>query len=234
MKDKVSIFIPVRSGSERVINKNVRDFAGVSGGLLHLKIKTVLEIEGVDEIVLSTNDIEAIKIAQNFNDDRLRIDNRPHELCQSSTLVSDLIRYVPTILNNEHIFWIHVTSPFTTAATYNSALKLYFDNLKNTNLDSLLSVTKIQQFIWDDEIREMINYDISKGNWPRTQDLKPLYEINHAFYINSKDNYIKQNNRVSSNMAIYILDKLNSFDIDWEDDFQIAETIYKSLEKLDL
>lgn len=229
MKNNVSIFIPARSGSERVKDKNTRDFAGVSGGLIYLKLKTALEIDGVDEVVFSTNDEKAIEIAKKFKDPKLRIDIRPNELCVTSTPAPDLFAYVPKIISNDHIFWIHVTSPFITKDTYESALKEYFINLNNKSYDSMLSVTKIQQFIWDDKLHEMINCDIIKGNWPRTQDLKPLFEVNHAFYIGSRKNYLTEKKPISNNLAIYVLDKLSSIDIDWEDDFLLAESIYKGI-----
>lgn len=92
-------------------------------------------------------------------------------------------------------------------------------------------MTKIQQFLWSKENNICINHDRSIVKWPRTQDLKPLYEINHAFYINSKENYYKYRDRIGELPFLYELDKIHSFDIDWEDDFKLAEMIYTQLYK---
>lgn len=228
-RDNVSVFVPTRKNSERVANKNTRPFCGIEGGLLRLKLETLLKMTSVGEIVVSTNDESTIEVAESFRETRIRIDHRPEHLCLSETKVSDLIAHVPTVVSSDTIFWIHVTSPFLTAEDYENALSTFFDNLDSGKADSLLSVTKIQQFLWDDEERKMINWDIRGGNWPRTQDLKPVYEVNHAFYINTRANYLKYNNRVSPDLAVHVLDKIKAFDIDWEEDFLIAESIYEKL-----
>jgi len=232
MKDKISIFLPTRKNSERVVNKNTRDFAGIKGGLLKIKLDELLKINGIDEIILSTNDEESILVASGFNDPKLKIIRRPDRLCLSETKLSDLISYVPSIIHNEIIMWVHVTSPFLTHRDYEKALSVFIENLESKTSDSMASVTKIQQYIWDNEYKKMINFDMSNGNWPRTQDLKSLYQINNGFFISIRENYIKLNNRVGPNMSIYELDKIKELDIDWEDDFRLAEIIYKSMHKL--
>ena len=228
-KDKVSIFVPTRSGSERVKNKNTKVFAGVKGGILSIKLKQLLDIQGIEDIILSTNDEESILVAERFGDSKIKIIRRPDFLCKSNTKVSELINYVANLIENKHIFWIHATAPFVETQDYEKALDLYLKNYKYDDTYSLASVSKIQQFLWDNEEKRMINHEVENGNWPRTQDLKPIYEINHAFYINSKENYIKYNNRVSPNMDIFELNRIKQIDIDWEDDFLLAEQIYKYL-----
>lgn len=227
--EKICFFLPVRKGSERVKDKNTIPFAGIEGGILHLKLTQLLEVPEIN-IVLSTNDEKSIEIALSFNNDRIKIIERPKYLCLSSTIVEDFINYIPTIVNAEHIFWVHATSPFVDSFTYKNALDTYWANvLFNKENDSLLSVTKFQQFLWDKEEKKLINYDRSIVKWPRTQDLKPLYEINHAFYINSRENYLKYNDRIGLDPYLFELDKIKSFDIDWEDDFFLAEEMYKKI-----
>ncbi len=228
---KVSIFIPTRSGSERVKNKNTRTFCGIEGGILRIKLQHLIQIEGVKEVILSTNDLDSIKVAETFFPEKIKIIRRPDELCKSETKVSDLIKYVGDVVNNEHIFWIHATSPFVEKRDYEEALNKYLQENKNDPTYSLASVSKIQQFLWDNDLKRVINHNVKNGDWPRTQDLKPIYEINHAFYINSKTNFKKYNNRVSPNMDVFELDKIKQIDIDWEEDFLLAEQIYKHLKK---
>ena len=99
MKQKLSIFLPTRKGSLRVRKKNTRSFAGVSGGLLKIKLQQIFALDRIDEVVLSTNDPDSIHVAKKFSDRRLRIVERPEELSQSSTDLVDLVRYVPTSNN---------------------------------------------------------------------------------------------------------------------------------------
>ena len=230
--DKVSFFLPVRKGSQRVINKSTRRFADLPGGLLELKIRQLLESELLDEIVLSTNDEEAIRIAKGILDpkNRLRIEPRPDHLCVDTTPLSDLIHYVPSIIQNEHILWGHVTTPFVLGADYDLVIEQYWKDLANGH-DSLLSVSAFQNFLLNSEGR-VFNSNSSEFKWPRTQDLPTLYEVNHAVFLAPRKVYVEKNNRLGSNPALYKMDKIKSWDIDWEDDFAMAEAIYEKLRKL--
>ncbi|WP_313672163.1 acylneuraminate cytidylyltransferase family protein [Sphingobacterium multivorum] len=229
--ENIVFFLPTRKGSERVINKNTRQFAGVDGGILRVKIKQLLEIANIP-IIISTNDPETIKVASSFNSSRIVIIERPERLCLSSTIIEDFIDYIPTVVSAEHICWVHVTAPFVGKSIYEDAIKKYFSILKESKYDSLLSVNKIQQFLWDEETGEVVNHDRSTVKWPRTQDLKPLYEINHAFYLNSRQNYLDMHDRIGKRPYLFELNKLASFDIDWDDDFKIAELLYEAIGKI--
>lgn len=227
MKDKFVFFLPTRKGSERVKDKNTIPFAGVEGGILKIKLEQLLRVQEIDEIILSTNDEKSIEIAERFQNKKIKIIERPEYLCLSSTVIEDFINYIPTIINGDHVFWVHTTAPFVTEAHYKEAMAIYKESiLRKKAFDSLLSVTKIQQFLWDKDKNECINHDRTIIKWPRTQDLKPIYEINHAFYLNSIKNYLKYNDRIGKHPYLYELGKIDSFDIDWEEDFIIAEEIY--------
>lgn len=225
--ESISFFLPTRKGSERVTNKNTRDFAGIEGGILKLKLQELLRVKSVNKIVVSTNDPETIAVAQSFNNDRIVIIERPDELCLSSTVIEDFINYIPSIISEDHIYWVHATAPFVTAQDYEEALTKYWEVISTPEYDSLISVTKVQQFIWNAETKQCVNHDRSVVKWPRTQDLKPLYEINHAFYINSRQNYIGLSDRIGNTPYLYELNRVKSFDIDWEEDFKIAEVLYE-------
>lgn len=232
MSDKISFFLPTRKGSERVLNKNTRPFAGIEGGLLRLKLEQLISVDRVNSIIVSTNDESTIEVAKSLKNDKIKIILRPEELCLSSTVIEDFIDYVPSIVQAEHIFWVHATAPFADVNVLNAALDCYeLEVIDKQKYDSLLSVTKIQQFLWSKEDNKCINCDRSIVKWPRTQDLSPLYEINHAFYINSRENYLKFHDRIGNKPCLYELDKIHSFDIDWNDDFALAEMIYNNLNK---
>lgn len=230
--DKYAFFLPTRKGSERVQNKNTRMFAGVEGGIVRIKLQQLLQVDRISKIIVSTNDEETIKVAQSFNSDRIVVIERPDYLCQSGTNIEDFINYIPTVVDAEHIFWVHATAPFADADVLNKALDVYEDDvLCQKNHDSLMSVSKLQQFLWSAKDGKCVNYDRSTLKWPRTQDLEPLYEINHAFYINSKANYLSMHDRIGANPNLFELDKIHSFDIDWGDDFILAEMVYKMQNK---
>lgn len=225
--DKIAFFLPTRKGSERVKNKNTRSFAGIEGGLVENKIRQLLSTKHVDEIILSTNDEVCMEVAQKFTlDGRLRIVARPDNLCLSSTNLQDLICYVPTITDADHILWGHVTTPLAGANEYDKGIELYLSKL-HEGYDSLVGVTELKNFLLNRE-GKLIN-NTTNIPWPRTQDLEPLYEINHTMFLAKREVYIEQKNRIGVNPMLHVMDEIHSFDIDWEDDFTIAEVMYKNL-----
>jgi N-acylneuraminate cytidylyltransferase len=228
MNNEVSIFLPTRAGSERVGNKNTRNFAGVEGGLLAIKLEQLLSLSKVKEVVLSTNDEASIEVAQNFLfNPKLKLIQRPDHLAQSLTNLTDLVDYVPTICSSEHILWTHVTSPLVNAVDYETAINLYFEKMTE-NYDSLMSVKEIQNYVWSKNKNKVSNRkDDDLKKWPRTQDLEKVYEVNSAIFIASKKIYKKEIDRIGKKPYLLIHSFLQSIDVDWEDDFKIAEKLYE-------
>ena len=224
----VSFFLPTRKGSERVVNKNTRPFADIEGGLVENKVRQLLETKMIDEIVFSSNDEECLEIAQRYSSDsRMKIIERPAGLCLSSTNLQDLIRYVPTVTEADHILWGHVTTPFAGADVYDVAVRRYLDRL-HQGFDSLVGVKELKNFLLDKDGKLLNN--TTNLLWPRTQDLSPLYEINHTVFLASRDIYQKECNRLGNKPYLYVMDEISGFDIDWPEDFIIAEHLFNSKE----
>ncbi|MEN8126133.1 MAG: acylneuraminate cytidylyltransferase family protein [Bacteroidota bacterium] len=221
----IAVFLPTRKGSQRVKNKNTRIFGGKEGGLLQLKLEQLIKIKSVDEVILSSNDEISLSIGKKFEkfDQRVRVIERPDKLALSSTDLVDLIKYVPSITDCNNILWTHVTSPFVDENDYENAIQLYFENMNN--YDSLMSAKKFNNYLWSKEKNDLINRANNK-KWPQTQDLEDLYEIDSAIFISKRSNYLNNNDRVGNKPNLYVMDGIKSFDIDWQEDFKLAELIY--------
>jgi N-acylneuraminate cytidylyltransferase len=228
MSEKTAFFLPTRKGSERVKNKNTKPFAGIEGGLMENKVRQLCDTRLLDEIIISTNDETCMHIAEKYasKDKRVRIIPRPEELCLSSTNLQDLICYVPTITDADHILWGHVTTPLAGADQYDEGIKAYLSHLSE-GFDSLVGVCELKNFLLNKEGR-LIN-NTTDIPWPRTQDLEALYEINHTMFIAKRDVYTRMKNRIGEKPFLFVMDELHSFDIDWPDDFTIAEIMYSNL-----
>lgn len=224
---KISVFLPCRAGSERVPHKNTRTFAGIEGGLLKIKLQQLIACNAIDTIVLSTNDEEVIQLAKTVSSDKIKIDRRPEHLATSSTSTDDLVKYVPTIINEGAVLWTHVTSPFIDGKIYEEAINTYKEILAKGENDSLMSVTALRTFIWNKQ--GAVNYDRNKEKWPRTQTIEPLYEINSGIFLADIDIYRNLQDRIGKKPFLFENNDIDSFDIDWEEDFFIAEAIYKKL-----
>lgn len=220
---KISAFLPCRQGSQRVPRKNIKPFANFDFGLIEIKLTQLLSVDSISEVVLSTNDREILDFAQTINHPKLRIVVRSDDLCSSSTSTDDLVQHAVDLIPDGHILWTHVTSPLITSEIYSKAIKLYKAALNN-GYDSLMSTCLIHAFLWNEE--EPINYDRNVEKWPRTQTLQPLHEVNSAIFLNSSENYKNINDRIGAKPYMFVMDKITGFDIDWEEDFLIAELLY--------
>lgn len=218
----LTCFLPCRKGSERVQRKNIRTFAGVEHGLIAIKLGQLRKAKKIDQIVLSTDDDEVLEYAASLAEPRLKLHKRKSELASSATSTDELVDHVLELIPDGHILWTHVTSPFITAEHYDQMVERYQAALKE-GFDSLMTTTEIQNFIWKDGIP--INYDRSIEKWPRTQTLLPVHEVNSGAFIAAADIYRRYNDRIGRSPFLYPLSKLVGFDIDWPEDFAIAECI---------
>ncbi|MFZ2450577.1 MAG: acylneuraminate cytidylyltransferase family protein [Methylovulum miyakonense] len=221
----ITAFLPCRKGSQRVIDKNIRPFAGYEKGLIQIKLQQLLNTTEIDSIVLSTNDETIIAYADALNEKKIKIHRRDDSLGSSETSTDALVSHVLDLITEGHVLWTHVTSPFFGTDHYKKAIGLYLKAL-NEGYDSLMSVSVIHGFLWNK--RQPINYDRSKEKWPRTQTIEPLYEINSALFINSVENYRNYNDRIGNKPYLFETDKVAGFDIDWPDDFAIGESIARA------
>lgn len=221
----IKCFLPCRKGSERVPKKNIKPFAGYSQGLIEVKLKQLLAVEKIDEVVLSTNDEEILDFASSLNQKKLRLHKRADSLSSSQTSTDDLAPHALELIPDAHILWTHVTSPFFCVQDYDDIIDRYLRALEE-GYDSLMTTKLIQGFLWDGQ--KPINYDRSIEKWPRTQTLEPIHEVDNAVFFSHSANYKAFNDRIGKNPLLYPIDKIKSFDIDWPEDFAIAECIAKA------
>jgi CMP-N-acetylneuraminic acid synthetase len=219
-------FLPARGGSERVKNKNTRPFAGFPGGLLELKLLQLSEVDRLERIIVSSNDALVLDIAQQFaetRDDRVCPLERPHEYGTAATSMERFIcDYIAQLDHAGTIVWTHVTHPLVTAEHYDRAIDAYEAQVA-VGFDSLVSATKIQKFLWRDG--KPFNYDNTAEKWPRSQDLVPVWEINHAIYMMPFAVMRAIGDRISPKSYFFQMDEGVSMDIDWEDQFHLVEEI---------
>mgnify|MGYP003655875578 FL=1 len=71
------------------------------------------------------------------------------------------------------------------------------------------------------------------GNSPNSQDLPDIYRITYGMCLISKEDMIKYSNVVTESPSFYVLNEIESVDIDTEFDFMLAETVYNKLNTID-
>lgn len=216
--NKIIALLPMKGHSERVPNKNIRDF---NGQPLFFKILESLEKSiYVKDIFIDTDSDAIEKLAtKNFN---VKIIRRPKELIGDYVSMNDIIKYDLTQIDFQHFIQTHSTNPLLTSNTIDNAIDFYFNNV--TNYDSLFSVTRVQTRLYDKN-QKPINHN--PNELIRTQDLPPIFEENSNMYIFSKSSFKKKGRRIGEVPYMFEVNKYESIDIDNEDDFLVAESFYK-------
>lgn len=220
MKNNTICFLPCRKGSQRVPHKNIKPFAGHPFGLIEVKIRQLEQAKSIDEIVLSTNDEDILSYVSSLNISKLRIHERIDSLSSSETSTDQLVAHALELIPEGDILWTHVTSPFINAYHYDRIINCYREKFAG-EYDSLMTVTELYGFLWQN--KKPMNYDRQQEKWPRTQTLAPIHEVNSGVFLASSDVYHRLDDRIGERPYLYVLDKLTSHDIDWPEDFVIAE-----------
>ena len=222
-------FIPCRAGSERVLHKNTRPFAGIPGGLIELKLKQFQRVDGLDRIIVSSNDPKVLDYAADFaahHDNRVEPLPRPDEWGNSGTSMGAFIRdYIAHLSKDGHLFWSHVTHPFASSALYQRALDTYRQKMADGH-DCMVSATRLQKFLWRDG--RPFNYDNTVERWPRSQDLTPVFEITHAIYAIPFKVMRDTGDRIGHHPCFLEMEEAEAMDIDWEDQFLLLEEIARA------
>jgi len=218
--DRIYALLPMKGNSERVKNKNMKDFDGVP--LYHAIVKSLLASKYVEKVVIDTDsELIASNAKENFGDKVIIID-RPKEIQGDYVSMNEIIKYDLSQLEGEHFLQTHSTNPLLRSKTIDSAIEKYFEGLEK--FDSVFGVTKIQTRFYDKNAKP-INHNPEE--LLRTQDLEPMYEENSNFYIFSKKSFAEAGDkRIGLKPQIAEVNKLESVDIDEPEDFKLAELLH--------
>ena len=124
----------------------------------------------------------------------------------------------------DNIVLIQATSPLLVS----DDLSCGFEVFNKEGADSVLSVVRQKRFHWaNDEngFAHPTNYDVFKR--PRRQEFDGYLVENGAFYISSKADLIKSQNRVSGNIKVVEMNEDTFFEIDEPSDWIIIEALMK-------
>jgi len=214
---KVVALLPMKGNSERVPNKNLKDFNGKP--LFHYVLQSLQNCELIDEVIINTDSDKIEVSAAGFS--KVKIHQRPDEICGDFVSMNDVIANDLQNSDGDIYLQTHSTNPLLKSKTITKAI----EEFKSSDKDSLFSVTKLQtRLYWKDG--KPVNHNPEE--LLRTQDLPPLFEENSNIFIFTKASFAKAGNkRIGLNPMMFEIDKLEAIDIDEPQDFVMAEAIQK-------
>lgn len=212
---KVKALVAVRSGSQRVQNKNIRPFAGSS--LLEIKLAQLMSIRNLDGVIVNSNDDRMLQIAEKMGCETVK---RDEYYASNEVSMSEVYKNMAENFNGDIVVYANVTNPLLKRYTIEKAIETYM--MKSEDYDSLNSAHLIKEFLFKDGMP--INYQLERQ--PRSQDLPDIYALNFAINIIEREKMIECKNVVGKRPYIWGIDEIEATDIDNPIDFEFAEYVY--------
>jgi CMP-N,N'-diacetyllegionaminic acid synthase len=230
---KFIVFIPARSGSKSILNKNLSVIGGKE--LILRSAEVALKAPTVDKVVFSSDSKKYIDLIKNYNKNIL-IHHRSKQLATDSSKVEDCVKsFVDTvdlnISDNDVIILIEPTSPFIAVDHINSLIKLYKEKKEVASAQTIVKFSATN----NPESRLMFDIELNKLNRIINHKHKEQKATYYRFgnLCSAKVEFIKSGNKFlqSGGSAILIPQKYG-INIDSLLELEIAQMVSQDFESL--
>ena len=215
--------IPARGGSKGVADKNIRLLYGKP--LIVWSIEQALACPQITRVVVSTDSHAIAEIALNAGAQVPGL--RPDYLATDAVATEPVLMHVLDQWcvdgQPEAFVLLQPTSPLRLSGSIAAAISEY----KLQEADSLVSVCESHAFFWRDHGNLTALYDYQ--NRPRRQDILPAdrwYRENGSIYITRTDTFRACENRLGGNIAMFVMEEIESYEIDTEIDFVLLQALF--------
>jgi CMP-N-acetylneuraminic acid synthetase len=222
-KGNIKTVIPSRLGSTRVKMKGMRLLNSLT--LVEHTINALKQSKYLREEIYINSDCDLWQQIAERNE--VNFYQRKPELATSTSMIDDYLYDFMVHCPSEYLAVITPTAPFITGEDFDNAWLQFADS----DSETIISTEKIQTHcVYKNE---PLNYG-ANGQLPRTQDLEPVLALNFSIAIYDceafKRNYSEKGFAVLAGKTDYfVLNGFNKTDIDFEEDFMLAEVISKFL-----
>lgn len=213
---KVVAFVPIKLNNERVPGKNIKKFDDGTP-LISCFLKTLVKVSQIDEIYVFCSN----KKIKEYLIPGVQFLQRPECLDTKEATPQDIITSFMNMVEADVYMVCHCTSPFVKAERFSKCIQ----KVCNEGYDSAFTGEKIQRLMWYNG--EPLNFDAA--NIPRTQDLPIYYNEVSAAYVFLRETFEKLRRRIGNNPYICEVSGVECVDIDYPEDFEIANAIYMKI-----
>jgi N-acylneuraminate cytidylyltransferase len=221
--------IPARGGSKSIPLKNIKDINGRP--LIYWAIDAAINSRYVEKVYVSTDSNLIRDKIVSYKESYIYNPNSSKLFCigRSSGTATDeastesvMLEFAQSYEFN-NIVLIQATNPFITSNDLDNAIEKY----QNGGYDSILSVVRQKRFIWQQigGFGKPLNYEPTQR--PRRQEFDGYLVENGAFYITSKELFVRTKCRISGNIGLYEMSEESYYEIDEPNDWIVVEQLLK-------
>tara|TARA_Y100000389_G_scaffold197899_1_gene233397 strand:- start:19942 stop:20649 length:708 start_codon:yes stop_codon:yes gene_type:complete len=229
-KIKTIGLIPAKKNSRELKNKNLKKLNDLS--LVELAILNAKKSKLIDKIYLSSDSNKILEKGAKLNIDTIkRKKNLSTFSASANSVILDFLKNKTENNNQENIIiYLQPTSPFRSSTHIDLALK-YFIKKK---LRFLVSVTENKIFFKSLYEKKGYLYPFFNNSHVSNnrQNLKKIYAPNGAIYIFYSSDLLKKKKLCFKKSGYYIMNKIDSIDIDNKDDYELAKSLSKKYLKI--
>lgn len=215
---KITAVIPIRKGSERVKDKNIKPFGDTS--LLEFKINALKKVKEIDEIIVNTDSEVAIEVAIKNG---VGFHQREPYYASSECSANDYFWYLGEHTDCDIVAYTPVTSPFIKPETFSKCINQFDDALNR----SIVTASIVKEFLWRGD--KPLNFSLDKH--PKSQELTDVQAINFGLCLLRKETLVKYRTIIGPNPQIFTVSHVEGLDIDTPLDFFIAEQVYHKMKE---
>jgi len=220
------IFVPIKTNSTRVPNKNFRDFGGVP------LYEHMLNKYANDDIIIAIN-TDNESLIEKYHSMKVVGKAGVHSHRREGHLIGDDISvnliiedFVNKFCEDDDIIaQIHTTSPFLESKTLIDAIGMLETN---SSIDSVVSANVIQSRLWREEGYGYCPVNHNPMRMEKTQDLPKLYEENSCFYVFTAKSFKNSGKRIGLKPYFWEVNFPENLDIDTENDWDFCCQVLKN------
>lgn len=219
---KIIAFVHAKSSSERVKDKNMRVLG--DRPLFCHALTNAIRSALIEQVVVDSDSDEILSLGKKYGALPLR---RPAELATNAATGDDLMFWQASNCKNaEVVLQVIPTSPFIKPDSIDSAIRMLLDG----GFDSVAGVRSEAFYEWKEGRPAYLRAD---GTIPNSFELdKTIYETT-GLYVNKFVFVLSSKKRVNpENCGFYELSKIESVDINTEEDFEFAQIIWTGIRKI--
>lgn len=220
---KIIALILARSGSKGVPNKNIKELNGKP--LIGYVLEEAKKCEFFDEIVVSSDSLEILQVADNYGADTLI--NRPPELATDESKSIDAVKHALSVVDADYVVLLNACAPFNNATSISEMVKFGLEK----RADSVVSL--VESFESHPSKLCHLNEDnliipIADFQTGERQKLDKIYRRNTCMYMSTRETIMLGSFFGKRNYG-YIMPPEKSIDINTPFDFLMAELYIKYL-----
>ena len=218
---KTVLFMPIKLNNERTPGKNIKTFDDGTP-LLQVPLNTALKFKEeceIDRIIVYCSNPRV----KEYLPSGVELLLRPESLDSKETRCGDIINSFLNDVEADIYIMYHATSPFLSG----NHLKECIEAVRSGCYDSAFAAKKLQNFMWKDG--KPLNFTLDCA--PRTQDMTPFYCEISSPYVFTKKVFEKFHGRTGEKPYICECSEIEAIDIDYPEDFELANVVYMNLIK---